>query len=543
MTPTPFTDCLKDQLSEGELRDLLEISDALHGTVELDAMLGTIISKAKELMQSETVAVILHDPLKDELFFRSTEGNPEEGARRLKEIRFPADTGIAGRVFRSGKAALVPDIAKDPEHFKAVDKQTQFQTSSLVAVPLVARGRPVGVIEACNKTVGTFCEKDLGLLFLISRTVSMAIDNVRTREELQRAYEELKLAGQMKDGWIEDARQENDWLWREVGGLHRFQAIRGNSAEMMEIFRLCDKAINSDITVLIRGETGTGKELVARCLHYNGPRKNGRFVTQNCGGLPESLLSSELFGHKRGAFTGAVMDKKGLFEVAHGGTIFLDEVGEMPAAMQVSLLRVLQEGEIRPLGSTEVRKVNVRVISATSRDLEKDVKNGLFREDLFYRLSVFPVILPALRLREGDIPILANHFVQKFNQITGRKVIGLSDEALSCLNLYPFPGNVRELENEIERAMVLVDDNSRIQYWHLSERISGSMMTGTERVKDKAPDLKTILDRLERGILVRTMEELGGNKTRAAQKLGLSRFGLIKKLKRHGLEQEPHQED
>ncbi len=537
MTPTSLTDCLKDELSADELRRLLEISDALHETVELDAMLATIITKAKELTQSETVAIILHDPLKDELFFRSTEGNPAEGARRLKEIRFPADTGIAGRVFRSGEAALVPDINEAPEHFKAVDKQTDFQTRSLVAVPLVARGRRVGVIESCNKTVGTFCEKDLGLLFLVSRTVSMAIDNARTREELQRAYEELKLAVEMKDGWIKDARQENDWLWREVGGLHRFQSIRGNSTEMMEIFRLCDKAINSDITVLVRGETGTGKELIARCLHYNGPRKNNRFVTQNCGGLPESLLASELFGYKRGAFTGAVMDKKGLFEVAHGGTIFLDEVGEMPAAMQVSLLRVLQEGEIRPLGGTEARKVDVRVISATSRDLEKDVTNGLFREDLFYRLNVFPVTLPALRKREGDIPILANHFIHKFNQIMGRKVLGLSDEALSCLSLYPFPGNVRELENEIERAMVLVDDNSLIQRWHLSERICGKGAAESEPTLTKETDLKTLLDRLEKGILMRVMEELKGNKTKVARKLGLSRFGLIKKLRRHGLEQ------
>lgn len=536
MKSNPIPECLKDRLSLDELRGLLEISDALHETVELDTMLGTIIAKAKELMVSETVAVILHDPLKDELFFRSTEGNPEEGARRLKEIRFPADTGVAGRVFRSGKAALVGDIAKEPEHFKAVDKKTRFQTRSLVAVPLVARERPIGVIEACNKTVGTFCEKDLGLLFLISKTVSMAIDNARTRHELERACEDLKLAGRVKDDWLEGARTENDWLRREVGDLNRFESIRGNSPQMMDVFRLCDKAISSDITVMIRGETGTGKELIARCLHYNGSRKSARFVTQNCGGMPESLLASELFGHKRGAFTGAVTDKKGLFEAAHGGTIFLDEVGEMPAAMQVSLLRVLQEGEIRPLGSTEDRKVDVRVISATSRDLEKDVKNGVFREDLFYRLSVFPVMMPALRQRDGDIPILASHFVRKLNQTTGRKVLGLTEEALNCLEIYPFPGNVRELENEIERAMVLVGDGSWIQSWHLSEKISGSVKREAQETKVTQPDLKTMLDHLERGILVRTMEELGGNKSKAARKLGLSRFGLIKKLKRHGLD-------
>lgn len=536
MTTMPDPDLLKENLSAAELRALLEISDSLHQNIELDAMLATIISRAKDLMQSETVSVILHDPVRSQLFFRSAEGNPLEGALRLREVRFPATAGIAGRVFQSGAAELVADVTADPRHYKAVDEHTSFQTRSLVAVPLVARGRPIGVLEACNKMDGAFAEKDLGLLFLISRTVALAIDNARTHEELRHAYEELKLADMAKESWIQDARQENDWLWREVEGLHRFQSIRGNSSQMMEVFRLCDKAIKSDITVLIQGETGTGKELVARCLHYNGPRKNGRFVSQNCGGLPEGLLASELFGHRRGAFTGAVADKKGLFEVAHGGTIFLDEVGEMPASMQVSLLRVLQEGEIRPLGGTEIRKVDVRVISATSRDLEHDVKQGVFREDLFYRLNVFPIRLPALRAREGDIPILARHFVQKFNRVFSRNVLGLAEDAMGRLCAYPFPGNVRELENEIERAMVLVDDNCLIQRCHLSEKICPKDILPAGVTVPGEGDLKTVMGTLEKDLVVKALEASRGNKTKAAKKLGLSRFGLIKKLRRYGIE-------
>ncbi len=536
MTVMPDPDILKETLSAAELRSLLEISDSLHRTIELDAMLAAIMSRAKDLMHSETVSVILHDPVRDELFFRSAEGNPTEGALRLKEVRFSARTGIAGRVFQSGEPELVADVASDPRHFKGVDAHTSFQTRSIAAVPLVARGRAIGVIEACNKMDGAFSQKDLGLLFLISRTVALAIDNARTHEELRRAYEELKLADMAKERWIRDARQENDWLWREVEGLHRFQSIRGNSPQMMEVFRLCDKAIRSDITVLIQGETGTGKELIARCLHYNGPRKSGRFVSQNCGGLPEALLASELFGHRRGAFTGAVADKKGLFELAHGGTIFLDEVGEMPASMQVSLLRVLQEGEIRPLGGTEIRKVDVRVISATSRDLDQDVKRGLFREDLYYRLNVFPIRLPALRAREGDIPILANHFVQKVNRAFSRNVLGLAEDALGSLCAYSFPGNVRELENEIERAMVLVDDNCLIQRWHLSEKICPRKALSDGVSVGERGDLKTVMDSLEKDMVSKALEESGGNKTKAAKKLGLSRFGLIKKLKRYGLD-------
>ncbi len=253
---------------------------------------------------------------------------------------------------------------------------------------------------------------------------------------------------------------------------------------MIDLFKLCEKVIDLDITVLIEGETGTGKELIARCIHYNSPRKNRAFVSQNCGGVPETLLTSELFGHKKGSFTGAVADKKGLFEIADGGTIFLDEVGEMSPVMQTSLLRVLQDGEVRPLGADYHKTVNTRVISATNRNLEEEVAKGKFREDLLYRLNVFTIKVPPLRERTGDICLLANHFAKKYSQKIDSSPKGLSPEALHCLEAYPFPGNVRELENEIERAVALAQDVGLIEPLHLTEKNE----TSPTLVLDISPD-------------------------------------------------------
>ena len=258
------------------------------------------------------------------------------------------------------------------------------------------------------------------------------------------------------------AKKENILLRKEIEKRFSFDEIIGNSKVMVDLFTLCEKVIDLDITVLIEGETGTGKELIARCIHYNSPRKNKAFVSQNCGGVPETLLTSELFGHKKGAFTGAVSDKRGLFEVADGGTIFLDEVGETSPAMQTSLLRVLQNGEIRPLGADYHKTVDTRVISATNRNLEKAVADGNFREDLLYRLNVFTIKIPPLRERTGDVCLLAHHFAKKYSEKIGRPTKGLSPEALHCLEAYPFPGNVRELENEISRAIAMTADGRPI---------------------------------------------------------------------------------
>jgi transcriptional regulator with PAS, ATPase and Fis domain len=284
--------------------------------------------------------------------------------------------------------------------------------------------------------------------------------------------------------------------------------------------------LESDTTVLLLGETGTGKELFARLIHENGPRRAARFVAQNCGALAESLLESELFGHARGAFTGATGERKGLFEEADGGTIFLDEVGEMPTPMQLRLLRVLQEGEIRRVGTSSDRKVNVRVIAATNADLEAEVSGGRFRKDLYYRLNVFPIRLPALRERSEDIPALADYFLRLYRQRARRAVPSISPDALRCLRAYPFPGNVRELENEIERALALADDGRPIGAEHLSDRIRQ-----TGETPATSPTLNEAIERLKVRMIDDALRECG-SKTRAAERLGLSRQSLQQMLRR-----------
>ncbi|MCU0578147.1 MAG: sigma-54 dependent transcriptional regulator, partial [Desulfobacterota bacterium] len=265
---------------------------------------------------------------------------------------------------------------------------------------------------------------------------------IRSMLRLRRTYEELAAT----EAKLKKTREENRWLRQEIQGKYTFEQIIGQSPAMGETFYLMEKAIESPVTVLILGETGTGKELVARSIHFNSARKNKPFVVQNCGALPESLLESELFGHKKGSFTGAVADKKGLFEVAHGGTIFLDEVGDTPPALQVRLLRVLQEGEIRRLGEVHPLRVDVRVIAATNRDLQEEIKAGKFRQDLYYRIQTFPIPVPPLRERSGDIPLLVDHFVKKYNPRLEKQCHCHAD-CLTLLERYPFPGNVRELEN------------------------------------------------------------------------------------------------
>ena len=323
-------------------------------------------------------------------------------------------------------------------------------------------------------------------------------------------------------------------LRNEVGRYYRFDQIIGRSDPMMEVFRLCDRVINSEITVLIHGETGTGKELIAKTIHFNGPRKENPFVTQNCGGMPDTLLYSELFSHTKGAFTGAVSDKKGLFELGHNGTVFLDEVADMSPAMQVSLMRVLQEGEFKPLGSEQIKKVDVRLISASNKDLEIEVEAGRFREDLFYRLNVFVIQLPSLRQRSEDIPALAYHFIKIINAKTKSAVKGLTPQALRRLTSYDFPGNVRELKNEIERAMVMTGKNRYIDATELSSKFSPAPNAGHPAIELQGA-LKETIETLEKSIVFQILTKHGGNRTRAAKELGLSRYGLLKKIQRYGL--------
>ena len=516
-----------------ELKTLWDISQSLYQYLNINDLIQYILKQVTEVMDVKAVSVILHDEVTNEFIF-CWSSDIRESNEKYEEIRFPADQGIAGRVFGSGNGELISDVKKDPQHFEQVDDVTNFSTKSMIAVPLKIKEKTIGVMEVLNKRNGIFNDPDLDFLVTLAPIIAMAIDNARMYSELNSAFKELQFIDKGKDDLIKQTKDEVALLRREVEKCYRFDKIIGNSERMIEVFKLCERVIDSDITVLIEGETGTGKELIANTIHYNSPRKNMPFVTQNCGGIPDTLLASELFGHKKGAYTGAFADKKGLFEIAHGGTVFLDEVAEMSAAMQTSLLRVLQEGVIKPLGSNQCKNVDLRLISATNKNLSKMAEEGLIREDLFYRLSVFTIELPPLRRRVADIPILANHFVKKIDKKTKKSIKGVTREAMECLSAYSFPGNVRELENEIERAIAMAQDGNFVGISDLSKKIRNSLIDDSFGCKVQGP-LKERVETLEKAILLQSLQENGGNKTKAAKALGLSRNGLTKKIQRYGL--------
>ncbi|MDH3213636.1 MAG: sigma-54 dependent transcriptional regulator [Myxococcales bacterium] len=357
----------------------------------------------------------------------------------------------------------------------------------------------------------------------------------RALEAYELATENTQLSAALADA-NERLRAENLYLRRQVERRYAFDQIIGSSPAMERMFEVMEKVAETDASVLITGETGSGKDLVARAIHYSGPRKDRRFVAQNCAALPDTLLESELFGHKRGAFTGAHADKKGLFEVAHNGTIFLDEVGETHPGMQVRLLRVLQDGEIRPLGSSKTRTVDVRVIAATNRNLRDDVATGRFREDLYYRLRVVEIELPPLRERRSDIPLLAHHFLDFASHKMGRKIHGFTNAAMDRLVAYEWSGNVRELANEVERIVALAGDTDTIAEDMLSEHLRrpAAPAGAAGGAAPEEASLNRAVDALKRRMIQDAIEQTG-SKTRAAEHLGIPRQSLQKMMKRLGL--------
>ena len=329
-----------------------------------------------------------------------------------------------------------------------------------------------------------------------------------------------------------DLEEENLLLKEQVEGRYNFSGIVGKSERMQEIFDKVKIVSQTDSTVLILGESGTGKELVANAVHYNSARKKEPFVKISCAALPETLLEAELFGYEKGAFTGAVKQKKGRFELAHKGTFFLDEIGEISPAIQVKLLRVLQEKKIDRLGGTETLSVDVRIICATQRDLKKEVQKGTFREDLYYRFNVVPITLPPLRERQGDIMLLANHFLKFFAEQHKKQLKGISIEAMELLLKYPFPGNVRELENTIERAIVM-GKSDEVQPWDLPEEITNAAecFKVIQHNIQSYENLSKAMKDFERQYIAKVLEETKGNKSLAAKLLGVSRKTLWEKCK------------
>jgi two-component system response regulator HupR/HoxA len=347
----------------------------------------------------------------------------------------------------------------------------------------------------------------------------LVLENRRLVKELEAANQRL--------------HAENISLQREVEKHYVFDNIVGASNAINNVFKLARKVIPTDTTVLLIGETGTGKELIAKAIHYNSQRKDKLFLAQNCAALPDTLLESELFGHTKGAYTGATTDKKGLFELADKGTLFLDEINDTSPAMQQRLLRVLQEGEILPLGSEKITKVDVRVISATNVDLQQSIQDGKFREDLYYRLNVFPIRIPPLRERKSDIPLLSQHFVEKYSIKMGKRISGISDDAINYLANLDFPGNVRELENLIERSLTLADDNSSITAEQLALEPISKINVDLLKENRLSGTLKETTESLEKKYIIETLKQNNGNISKTAQILGLSRPGLHKKMTRY----------
>lgn len=333
-------------------------------------------------------------------------------------------------------------------------------------------------------------------------------------------------------------QQENQQLRSELNKKYKFDQIIGSSEQIQNVLRLIERVADSDSTVLVTGESGTGKELIARAIHYNSPRATGPFVPINCGAIPSELLESELFGHMKGAFTGAIASRVGRFEMADGGTIFLDEIGDLEPSLQVKLLRALQERSFEPVGSTKTVNVNVRVIAATNINLEEAVENDRFREDLYYRLNVIPLVVPALRERKSDIPLLLNHFIDIFNKTKGRGLSGVSSDALECLVNYAWPGNIRELENLVER-MTILKGHGLIDMIDLPPKYkSGKTVVAdvnSMEIPDNGMDFNTAVDTFENTLILKALEKTGWNRNQAAALLRLNRTTLVEKIKKKGL--------
>ncbi len=334
---------------------------------------------------------------------------------------------------------------------------------------------------------------------------------------------------------MKKVRRENVMLRRQLRKTGDIRAIIGKSEEMQKVYRLVDKVADTESTILIAGESGTGKELIARAIHQRSSRANGPFVSINCGALPESLLESELFGHVKGSFTGAVRDKEGLFKVAQGGTFFLDEIGETSPTIQVKLLRVLQEREVIPVGGTNPIKVDVRLVAATNADLEKAIRQARFRPDLYYRLNVIPVNLPPLRRRRDDVPLLVNHFLKKYNEgVPKERQKDMSRAALEVLVAYDWPGNVRELENVIERAVIL-EDSPHITVESLPDKLRRRESSGERLIVDQA---QVTLEELEKEYLIKVLNDTHWQKKKASAILGINASTLYRKIQRYGLDRD-----
>jgi Nif-specific regulatory protein len=514
--------------SDGRLRILYDAQKRIGAIEGLSEVLEAIADATFDLVPRAThVTLILRDD--------DDETAKAPGAASYVPIvtRVRGQTSLTGpipvtrSVFRKVVSERAAVIAADaPHEVGQTESMMGAQIRSTLGVPLWRGEEILGIIQIDNRvSANMFTSGDLEIMAVFAHNASLAVANARLVKRLRAAEDRLK-----KENAFLKGREES----RRTGGKGGQPEIIGQSAAIKALIAQLDKVVDTKVTVLIEGETGVGKELVAASVHYRSRRRDKLFVGQNCAAMPENLLESELFGHKKGSFTGAHEEKKGLFEIADGGTLFLDEVTEMPLSLQSKLLRVLQEGEIRPVGGTQERKVNVRIVAATNRNLEKEVADGRFREDLYYRLKVFPLRVPPLRERREDVPLLAGHFLQRYAAEMGKAAAGFSQQTMELLQGYAWPGNVRELQNEVQRLVIQIDPGAFVTPDMLSPRVR-QVEGMIERVKPAKGTLKEMMDQLERWLLIEALREHDNNKTAAAKGLGITREGLHKKLRGFGL--------
>ncbi len=479
---------------------LYKISQLLNSILDITTLLERVIDLALESVNGERGFVILLDEKTKEPRIKVARNIGLSIEKELNEI---SQTALRD-VLNDAKPRLFLDAPSDPRLSQAKSVIIK-QIRSIACIPLIHRGRCIGAIYIDSRTEHRLLDKNaLEFLTAFANIAALAIENARLYELMV---------------------QENIMLREGLKDWSKFPEIIGKDPKMIAVLELMNKVLHSDCPVLIQGETGTGKELVARAIHYKSRRAEGPFIVVNCGAIPETLLESELFGYKKGAFTGAHTDKPGLFEAAQGGSMFFDEIAELPLGLQSKILRILQDGELRRLGDVKNINVDVRFISATNQDLSKLVKEAKFREDIFYRINVITINLPPLRERKGDIPLLIENFLKKQATKTGQFLPEVSKSSLEILVSYDWPGNVRELENVLERALIL-SAGHRIKPDHLS--LGLIVKEGQKRLQQ--------LEAIEQEVIRERLKLFNGNKTKTAESLDIALRTLQYKLKNWGVE-------
>lgn len=505
---------MNNLLSErDELLLLLDITRTLDKHVELRSSLGPLLSLLEMRTSLVRGMVTLLDRASGLLKIEEAPGLTEEEKERGK---YRMGEGLVGKVFETGIPIVVPDLSKENRFLNRAGgrKKEDLVGVAYYCVPIKTGTQVLGTLSAERRLPEGYSEHLLKADQKILESIAAIIaDSAKLRERIQEEqYRLISLQG----------KNEIDETSLPLAQIQNYKqgqgsAIIGTSKGIRSVLEQVALVAPSDATVLITGESGTGKELVASEIHRQSKRASQTFIKVNCAALPESIIESELFGHEKGSFTGALNQRKGRFELANGGTIFLDEIGDLSPQIQVKLLRVLQEREIERVGGSQPIKVDVRLIAATNRNLEADIKSGRFREDLFYRLNVFPIHIPPLRERKSDIILLADFFAEKYAQKNGKLIKRISSPALDLLSSYHWPGNVRELENCIERAVILSTDNV-IHSYHLPPSLQSAQSTQTE----PTTTLEAALSRLEKELIIEALKITGGNMAAAARRLGIT---------------------